>query len=188
MGGAVKSGWGLPRAVAHHTAEPGGRASGNWTGGIHARSTSAAGGVSNTSAASDTFALSPQRPFVITDQDSACHRPLLGSHEASSDLRRAVSSKSCEQGSSARCRSDRNDGPRKRADESHARAGAAALARGRVELDNPVDGVTRGQPHRVVGVVGAGRVPWRGHLRTKQPALEPAVLCPCQVFDDAGDR
>ena len=65
---------------------------------------------------------------------------------------------------------------------------AASFARQRIELGNAVDRVTVGQPCRTVGIVGAGEVPWWGHLDTEQPALEPAVLGPCQVLDDARDR
>jgi hypothetical protein len=64
---------------------------------------------------------------------------------------------------------------------------AASLASRGVELDDPVDGVTGREPHRVVGVVGTGHVPWCGHLRTEQPALKPAVLGPREVPDDARD-
>jgi hypothetical protein len=64
---------------------------------------------------------------------------------------------------------------------------AASLASRGVEPDDPVDGVTGREPHRVVGVVGTGHVPWCGHLRTEQPALKPAVLGPREVPDDARD-
>src|SRR5829696_5324447 len=69
-----------------------------------------------------------------------------------------------------------------------AERGAASLARRRVQLDDAVDAVTEVQPHGVVGIVGPRHVPGCRHLHTPQPALEPAVLGPCQVLDDARDR
>jgi hypothetical protein len=44
------------------------------------------------------------------------------------------------------------------------------------------------QSHRLIGVVGAWSVPWCRHLHAEQPALEPAILGPCQMLDDARDR
>ena len=46
----------------------------------------------------------------------------------------------------------------------------------------------RGQAHRLIGVVGAWDIPWWRHLHAQQPALEPTILGPCQMLDDAGDR
>ena len=65
---------------------------------------------------------------------------------------------------------------------------AASAARRRVELDDAGDGVVRGQSHRPIGVVGAWRIPWCRHRHAEQPALEPAVLGPRQMPDDACDR
>jgi HAD superfamily hydrolase (TIGR01509 family) len=65
---------------------------------------------------------------------------------------------------------------------------AAPAARRRVELNDAGDGVAWGEPHRLIRVVGAWCIPWWGHRHAEQPALEPAILGPCQMLDDARDR
>ena len=63
--------------------------------------------------------------------------------------------------------------------------GLAASLTGRgVQQQNPVDGVAGGEANRVVGVIGAGTVPWRRHRQPEQAALEPTIFCPSQVLDD----
>jgi hypothetical protein len=65
---------------------------------------------------------------------------------------------------------------------------AASLARRCIQLEDAIAGVTWRQTHRVVGVIGTRPLPRRRHVRPEQPALEPAVLGPCQVLDDPADR
>ena len=64
---------------------------------------------------------------------------------------------------------------------------ATSLAGRCVEREDPIDGVDRRQAYRVVGVVGSGPIPWSRHLQPEEPALEPPILCPCQVLHDPRD-
>ena len=54
--------------------------------------------------------------------------------------------------------------------------GAASRARRRVQLDDAVDAVTSGQPHCVVGIVGARHVPRCRHLRIEQATFVHHLL------------
>lgn len=83
---------------------------------------------------------------------------------------------------------ERRDRSRATQGIAHCNRGSASFARRRVEVGDAVGRVAWRETHRVVGVIGAGGVPWCWHAGAEQSTLEPPVFGPGQVLDDSCDR